>query len=310
MKGTAHCPPREMRRTHKYEWLVQWSESFLTTQQFLNFISLAMQSRSGKQTSLVPISLSPLSASQGAWPGTVAPTLVDCGFQSHYMTSIECLHKYALQFGRYPKLGLFTSDTEEIAGPFSSESNPPSPSMPPFPTDISFINGEDTLEDTEYPSAHRTTRPRSSRVSTELQSRRRKRGDSPDVDDENTKRHKSDTGDPGASTPRPPTSTTDDTETNPKTGKQFIVVQDKRGKVLGYRCPDHPEINCSRLGDMQRHLQKRDHQQPSYCCVESCGKKFTRLDALKRHISNLHPKGSLVVVVNGTGAETKAVLDV
>ncbi len=246
----------------------------------------------------------------------VAPTLVDCGFQSRCMTSIECLHKYARQFGRYPKLGLFTSDTKEIAGPFNSEPNPPSPSMLSVPTDILFIDREDTLEDTEdeYISTRRTTRPcrpayqqaSSSRVPTGLptKTRRRKRGDSPDVDDVDTKRHKSDTGDPGAPTPTPPTSTTDETETNPKKGKQVIVVRDKKGKVLRYRCPVHPEISCSNKADMGRHLQTLDHQQPSFCCVESCGKKFTRIDALKRHISNLHPKGNLVVVAHETGAET------
>jgi len=278
-----------------------------------------MQSRSGKQTSLFPISPSPLVASQEAWPRTVVPTSVDCGFQSHCITSIECLHEYARRFGRYPKLGLFTTDIEEIAGPFSTGSIPPSPSMP---TDITFIfsstdNALKDTEDDEYLPTRRTTRLRkpayllqasSSRVPTELpaNTRRRKRDDSPDVEEE-AKRHKSDTGDPGASTPRPPTSTTHETEIDPKTGKQFIVVRDKKGKVLKYRCPDHPDLNCSNRGDMGRHLQSRDHQQPSFCCVGSCGRKFTRLDALKRHVSNtnLHPKGSLVVVVvDETGAET------
>jgi hypothetical protein len=274
---------------------------------------------------------------------TVALTFVDCGMKRCGMTSIECLHEYARRVGRYPRLGLFGADIEETIGPSSPEANPPSPPLPSILTDKSFVSSsvddrEVTLEDTkddddEYLPTRRTTQPRrrtkdvaaastrmktssehltspapqasSSRVSAgpAANKRVRWRSESPDDKEGSTKRHKSNKDNASTSTALPP-GTSHVTKTDPKTGRQFIVVRDRKGKVLQYRCPVHSNLNVSRKGDMDRHLLTRDHQQPSYCCVESCGEKYTRIDSLKRHIDNHHPKGSLEVVEHETGAET------
>jgi hypothetical protein len=193
---------------------------------------------------------------------------------------------------------------------------------------------EDSLEDTkdyddEYLPNRRTTQPRrrtkdaaaastrmktpthptfpapqtsSSRVTTgpAANKRARLRSESPDDDSEgSTKRHKS-----NKDNALQPPGTNHETETDPKTGRQFIVVRDRKGKALQYRCPDHPDISCSSKGDMGRHLLTIGHQLPSYHCIESCGRKFTRKDALKRHVNSNHTKGSLVVVEHETGAKT------
>jgi hypothetical protein len=40
---------------------------------------------------------------------------------------------------------------------------------------------------------------------------------------------------------------------------------------------------CRRIGDLNRHLQSRAHQLPSFSCPSGCGKMFSRKDAAKRH---------------------------
>jgi uncharacterized Zn-finger protein len=96
--------------------------------------------------------------------------------------------------------------------------------------------------------------------------------------------------------------------TDAKTGIQFLEVWDRDSRVLlHYLCPKHPNLKISNKGDLSRHLQSREHQPPGYCCVTSCGKKFTRLDALKRHVRNtiLHAEDNLVIVEHENGADTQ-----
>ncbi|KAF8886064.1 hypothetical protein CPB84DRAFT_1850208 [Gymnopilus junonius] len=66
-------------------------------------------------------------------------------------------------------------------------------------------------------------------------------------------------------------------------GHQKASTSDKKPKVI--QCPKCPHFRARAKGDMKRHLESLAHQPQSYYCSKpGCGKVFTRIDALKRHI--------------------------
>ncbi|KAH9481816.1 hypothetical protein JR316_0006343 [Psilocybe cubensis] len=63
----------------------------------------------------------------------------------------------------------------------------------------------------------------------------------------------------------------------------YFVEYDALGKKF-YQCKTCPNMGTYHRGDMCRHQMSSKHKAPSFCCT-LCDKKFTRPDALKRHMS-------------------------
>lgn len=73
-----------------------------------------------------------------------------------------------------------------------------------------------------------------------------------------------------------------------------ISINDKGQKEFTCKkCTEKRPIRS--IGDMNRHLESRAHQKPSWHCVRECGNSYTRKDALVRHINKVHPHKGIVV---------------
>jgi hypothetical protein len=76
---------------------------------------------------------------------------------------------------------------------------------------------------------------------------------------------------------------------------------ERKGKRQ-YKCEICPNFFAGSKGDLKRHSESLVHKPPSYVCeMPPCGKKFTRLDALKRHMKNAHAPGKQAVKVFKNG---------
>lgn len=66
--------------------------------------------------------------------------------------------------------------------------------------------------------------------------------------------------------------------------EEMLILEKKR-----YKCELCVDFYTGSKKDLQRHLESRQHKEPSHVCpVFPCKKAFTREDGLKRHIKTVH----------------------
>ncbi|KAF9478833.1 hypothetical protein BDN70DRAFT_879423 [Pholiota conissans] len=82
-----------------------------------------------------------------------------------------------------------------------------------------------------------------------------------------------------------------DTDASSTTTLEPVKVQrvNKGNRRRQYKCPECPDFYANSKGDLKRHGESLAHKNPSHFCMfEGCEKKFTRHDALKRHMNKTH----------------------
>ena len=170
------------------------------------------------------------------------------------------------------------SAVAEAFSPISSSSSDDmgSPSPP---------NDDDDDDDEYLPDLRLTTRARP-RVSASASTRRRTRGRT-SANPRQTARPR-----PAASLHDHNSATDFYTIEEDDPSKPYITVRDSRNRRL-YKCrkPNCKVRFTKAHGDMQHHLKSLAHQPPScFCPVPKCGKRYTRPDAVVRHMGKKHRK--------------------